>query len=109
MLLELARPVTLLASMLSLLAVFHTAFLGPEVDIEQRIYDSLCLLVIAAGISLLSGLTFREQRPDARVDGRITDTFPVQVFCWATGTMLVLFVLAWYMEANCIFSKNVRF
>ena len=45
MLLELARPVTLLASMISLLAVFHTAFLGSETSFQQRLYDSLGVLL----------------------------------------------------------------
>jgi len=60
MLLELARPVTLLGSILSLLLVFHTAFLGTETDIRQRMYDSLGVLMLAAALSILSGLTFRE-------------------------------------------------
>ena len=59
MLLELARPVTLLGSILSLLIVFHTAFFGSETDFRQRIYDSLGMLMMAAAFSALSGLTFR--------------------------------------------------
>jgi hypothetical protein len=105
MLLELAKPVTLLSCILSLLAVFHTAFLGAEIDIRERIYNSLGVLVIAAGISLLSGLAFREKARNTR----ITDTFPIQIFCWTTGAMLILFLLAWYLETHCIFYKNVHF
>jgi hypothetical protein len=118
-LLELARPVTLLCSMISLLAVFHTAFLGAETDYSQRIYDSLGVLLLAAGFALIGGLIFLE---DGRGNGerlrkvqrvrrelRITDTFPVQVFCWTTGIMAVLFVLSWYLETHCIFYRDIHF
>jgi hypothetical protein len=116
MLLELARPVTLLASMISLLAVFHTAFLGSEADFSQRVYDAVEMLLIAAGVSLISGLCFLEggRRRKAgdpyRFDGmRIAETFPMQVFCWTTGIMVALFLLAWYLETHCIFHRNVHF
>ena len=120
-LLELARPVTLLCSMLSLLAVFHTAFLGPETDYSTRIYDSLGVLLLAAGFSLIGGLIFLEDergngerlrkasRIRRRRELRIADTFPVQVFCWTTGIMAVLFVLSWYLETHCIFYRDIHF
>jgi hypothetical protein len=118
-LLELARPVTLLCSMLSLLAVFHTAFLGPQADYSQRIYDSVGVLLIAAGFALVGGLvTLADERETgARLRKaqriarglRITDTFPVQVFCWTTGIMAVLFVVSWYLETHCIFYRDIHF
>lgn len=110
MLLELARPVTLLASMISLLAVFHTAFLGSEADFHQRIFDSIGMLLIAAGFSMISGLAFQAEPHKAGVPApRITETFPVRVFCWTTSIIAVLFLLAWYLETHCIFYKDVRF
>lgn len=108
MLLELARPVTLLGSVLSLLAVFHTAFLGPGTDYPQRIYDSMGVLLIAAGFALVSGLTFREGRRWA-ANLAIMETFPVLLFLWTTGIMAALFVLSWYLETHCIFYRNVHF
>jgi hypothetical protein len=117
MLLELARPLTLLASMISLLAVFHTAFLGSETDMRQRLYDTLGMLLIAAGISLVSGLTFlngrlQESRYRSAARGdlslRITETFPMQLFCWTTGIMAILFLLAWYLETHCIFYRDIH-
>jgi hypothetical protein len=105
MLLELARPVSLMASMLSLLAVFHVAFLGTETDFVQRLVHGLAMLAVAAGISLLSGLTFLGDA-DAEQLGR---TFPVRVFCWTSGLMAVLFAVSWYLETHCIFYKDVRF
>ena len=110
MLLELARPVTLLASMISLLAVFHTAFFGSETDFHQRILDSLGVLLISAAISLVSGLAFRAEPHRAGIrTPRITETFPVQVFCWTTGLIAVLLLLAWYLETHCIIYKDVHF
>jgi uncharacterized membrane protein YdcZ (DUF606 family) len=114
MLLELARPVTLLASMLSLLAVFHTAFLGAETDFHQRLYDSLGALLLAAGFSLISGLVFA-QRGSAHLikhsnrELSIAETFPMLVFFWTTGVMLAIFLLAWYLETHCIFYRDVRY
>jgi hypothetical protein len=105
MLLELVKPLTLLASVLSLLAVFHAAFLGAETDIHQRIYDSLAMLVLAAGTSLLSGLAFREIN-HAQPRPTLARTFPIQFFLWTTGIILALFFLAWYLETQIIFEPH---
>jgi hypothetical protein len=61
MLVEVAKPVTLLIvfSILSLYAVFSTAFLVPSSDMHQRIFDSLSRLALAAVISLIGGLILR--------------------------------------------------
>jgi hypothetical protein len=40
---------------------------------------------------------------------RLTSTLPVQMFCWASSAMLVLFILSWYLETYCIFYRDVRF
>jgi hypothetical protein len=110
MLLELAKPLSLLASMLSLLVVFHTAFLGSETEFDQRIYDSLIVLALSAGVSLVSGLLFRETlHPTQTRAMRILETFPMLVFFWTTGVMLVVFVVAWYLETHCILYRDVRF
>jgi hypothetical protein len=110
MLVELAKPVALLLCLLSLCAVFHTAFLIPAIDLHQRIWDSLELLSLAAGISVMSGLIFRESLPEPSADSpRLTGTLPIQVFCWAAGTMFLLFLASWYLETHCIFYRDVRF
>jgi hypothetical protein len=106
-LLEIARPVALLLCMISLCAVFYTAFLVPASELEQRIWDT------AAGISLASGLIFREEGHPATGPTRakrdpLTRTLPVQMFCWATGLIAALFVASWYLETYCIFYKDVR-
>lgn len=114
MLLELAKPVTLLACVLSLLVVMHTAFFGPETDFDQRIYNSLVVLTISAGVSLLSGLVFLESarkaaRASHRYLMRVMETFPMQVFFWTAGIMVAVFAVAWYLEKHCVFYRDVRY
>jgi hypothetical protein len=105
MLLEVAKPVALGLCLLSLLAVFHAAFLVPATGFEQRIWDSVMLLSLAAGICLSSGLIFRESE---RRGATLASTLPVQLFCWGAGLMLVLFVASWYLETYCIFYRDMR-
>jgi hypothetical protein len=110
MLVEVAKPVTLICCILSLLAVFHTAFLAPSGDMHQRIYDSLGRLALAASLCLISGLIFRRATHQPQSGrARLTATLPIQVFIWASGSMLLLFVVSWYLESHCIFYRDVRF
>ena len=106
MLVEIAKPIALLLCILSLWAVFYTAFLVPASDLEQRSWDSLVLLSLAAGICLTSGMIFRE--PTEIGVGSLTRTLPIQIFCWAIGLMAVWFLASWYLETYCIFYKDVR-
>jgi hypothetical protein len=113
-LVEIVKPVTLLLCILSLYAVFHTAFLMPGWTVEERVWDSLRLLVLAAGISVVSGLIFREGEDAGEQAGHtgragLGGTLPMQIFVWATGIMLVLFVVSWYLETYVIFYRDVRF
>lgn len=124
MLLELARPVALLLCILSLYAVFHTAFLVPGTGLEQTIWNSLQLLAVAAGISLIGGLIFQEQpsqeqpsgarvapMPGERLNGtRLIATLPMQLFCWTSIAILALFIAAWYLGSQCPFDcRDHRF
>jgi hypothetical protein len=109
MLVEIAKPVLLTFCMIALYAVFHTAFLAPASDFGQRLYDSSALLVLAAGISFISGLIFRDApQRTAGTSSRVVGTLPVQIFCWASGIMLILFLLSWYLETHCVFYRDVR-
>jgi hypothetical protein len=103
---ELAKPVALLLCMLSLCAVFYTAFLVPASDMEQRVWDSLVLLSLSAGICVSGGMIFREPSPHGAA--QLLRTLPVQIFCWALFLLLTLFAASWYLEAHCIFYKDVR-
>lgn len=114
MALELAKPIALLCSILSLLGVFHAAFLEPAADVEQRVFGSLGPLLLAAGIALMGALVFHA---DGHAGKNISSfdtasligTFPMRIFCWTVGGMLPLFFLSWYLEAHCIFYRDVRF
>jgi hypothetical protein len=106
MLQDLAKPIALALCMSSLCAVFYTAFLVPASDLEQRALDALVLLSLAAGISLSSGMIFREPAQDG--GGRLLRTLPVQLFCWALLVMGAMFAASWYLETHCIFYRDVR-
>ena len=115
MLLELAKPVALLLCLLSLCSVFHTLFftiedphliLQPHQAFRDRIIHSLLLLALSAGICLLGGLIFREAEPDPHPS--LATTLPLRIFYWTTGTMVVMFFLAWFLETHYIFTPSVH-
>ena len=64
MFLELAKFASLLLSILSLDAVFHTAFLEPGSHLEQQLLPALRMLLLAAALSLVSGYIFRQGKKD---------------------------------------------
>jgi len=70
MLVEVAKPVTLVFAILSLYAVFSTAFLVPSSDMHPGIFDSLSRLALAAVISLLGGLILRGEPKSHRPKDR---------------------------------------
>ena len=107
MLVEIAKPVTLVFCILSLYAVFDAAFLSISIDLQQRIYESLLRVALAAVISLVSGVIFRDTSRTR--ESALVATLPVRIFCWAATIMLVLFVLSWYLETHCIFYRDIRF
>ncbi len=115
MLLELAKPVALLLCLLSLYAVFHTVFftledpqllLQPHRAMRDRIIDSLLLLALSAGISLIGGLIFRESQPPPHPS--LSATLPLQIFYWAISIMVVMFFLSWFLETHYIFSPSIH-
>jgi hypothetical protein len=108
MFLELAKPIALVFCILSLYAVFYAAFLNPGSDLDQTIYDSLGLLALSAGISLISGFIFREGHETNSGNVRLMATLPVRMFCWASVGMIIFFVVAWYLETNSVFYRDVR-
>lgn len=109
MFVDIARIVTLIGCILSLYALFNTAFFLPSADMSQRIYDSLAVLALAGGISLIGGLVFRSGTYGRRSGSSgLAGTLPVQLFCWAAGIMLVLFVVSWYLDSHCIFYRDTR-
>jgi hypothetical protein len=111
MLLEIAKPIALLLCLLSLYALFHTAFLVtgnidlllPGNTLRDRIIDDLLPFALSAGICIVSGLLFREAMPEPRPS--LSSTLPLQLFFWSIGIMLLLFLASWYLETHCIFLR----
>ena len=103
---EIARPIALALCILCLCALFYHLFLVQASDPEQRVWDSLILLSLAAGICLTSGVICRESTETG--DEPLARTLPVQMFFWAVCAMLLFFVASWYLETHCIFYKDVR-
>jgi hypothetical protein len=68
MFLELAKPASLFASMFSLLAVFHAAFFGSQTDLDHRLWNATTMLILAAAVSLASGLLFTQQDQPKEVE-----------------------------------------
>ena len=99
MFLELAKFVSLLASILSLDALFHATFLEPGERLEHRLAVALEHLLFSAAVCLASGWIFREwdRRVTARPAG-VTSSFPMLLFWWGSGIMTVLFVARWIIE-----------
>ena len=114
MLLEVAKPLALMICLLSLCALFHTALLVPGSlellvpgpALHDRILDSLLLLVLSAGICIVSGMIFNEAAPEPRQP--LSATLPLKIFYWASAGMLLLFVISWYLETHCIFYRDPR-
>ena len=105
MLLDLAKPLALLLSMLSLYRVFHAAFLTTATTTAERGQDALARLALAAGVAVVGGLVFgaATERPP------FLHTLPVRLFCWAAAGILVLFVASWYIETYVILYRDVRY
>ena len=103
MFLEVAKFASLLLSILTLDAVFHTAFLEPGSHLEQQLLPAVRMLLLAAAVSLGSGFIFRagERRSGqgaVRQDGSVAGSFPMMIFWWGSGVMALLFALAWLVE-----------
>ena len=106
---EVAKPITFLVCILCLCAVFNSAFLSSSIDLDQKICNSLVMLALAAAICLVSGMIFRDAKEDRSSGKRaLTATLPVQVFCWTSLIMVVLFVISWYLETHCVFYRDVQ-
>ncbi len=112
MLLELARPLSLIAVILSLLGLFHAAFLEQDASTLQHLEDCLGPLLLAAAAAIAGGLLFLPARrarivPISR-SRALWSTFPMRVFYCGIAGMALLFVAAWYFETYLLPYRNVR-
>src|SRR6185312_1405560 len=98
MLLELARPLALLAVILALLALFHAAFLEQNATTLEHLADCLVPLLLAAAAAVLGGFLFLPARsarivPISRTRA-LWRTFPMQIFYFSTAAMALIFAAA---------------
>lgn len=106
MLTDAAKPIALVLCMAVLCGVFDVAFLVPAEVPAQRLWDTLTLLILAAGVCVVSGMLFRE---GAGHEGNtLLRTLPVQMFLWAAGVMVAMFFASWYLETHCVLYRDVR-
>ena len=99
MLLELGKFISLLAGIVSLNAVFYTAFLMPVDGLRERIFQSLDMLILACGVCLASGLIFRAWDRKVGIErSTIVASLPMRIFWWFSGIVVLLFVASWYVE-----------
>ena len=112
MLLELVRPLALAAVILSLVVLFHAAFLGTDASTLQHLEDSLGPLLLSAVTALAGGVFFLPARrarivPISR-SRALWSTFPMRIFYFSTAGMALLFVAAWYFETYLLPYRDVR-
>lgn len=96
--LELAKGITFISSILSLYWVAINAFFVPSLHWQDRLFLALAKLVLSAAICLLSGLVFRfpsRSNPDANQP--LTATLPVRLFLYAAPALILLFLASWYL------------
>jgi hypothetical protein len=102
MLIELAKPLALIAVILSLLMLFHAAFLEQNATTFQHLEDCLAPLLIAAVAASVGGFLFLPSRharvvPISRTRA-VWRSLPMQIFYYGTAGMTLIFLAAWCFE-----------
>jgi hypothetical protein len=99
MILELGKFISLLAGIVSLHAVFYTAFLAPVGGMRERVFQSLDMLVLACGVCLASGLIFRSWDRKAGIEkSSIAASLPMKIFWWFSSVVVVMFAASWFLQ-----------
>lgn len=99
MLLEFARPISFLLSILSLYPVLMSAFFVPGTQWEERLEMAVMHVLVAACVCFGSGLLYGWPGKNHPEDAQpLLATLPVRVFLWALAGMALLFALSWYLE-----------
>jgi hypothetical protein len=99
MLLELLRPFSFFASMLSLYPVMLSAFCVPGSRWEERLQMALARVGFAACVCFASGILFSwPSRARTEPEEPLLSTLPVRLFFWALVGMAILFLISWYLE-----------
>ena len=96
---ELGKFLSFFLGMMLLFPVIASAFFVPGSHWKQRLVLALVKIAFAGCACFVSGLFFL--RPaEARGDivDRLLGTFPVKIFFWTMGTVVLLFALSWFFE-----------
>ena len=103
MLLELLKPISFFASLLSLYPVLLSAFFVPGTRWEERLGLALLRVAVAACVCFASGLLYAHPAPrhsntTPEAAEPLLSTLPVRLFCFAIGGMALLFALSWWLD-----------
>ena len=99
--LEVAKAISFLLTILSLYPVLLAAFFEPNTDWQQRMTSAALRLLIAACVAIISGLIFTwpaKSNPDAKT--MLIQTLPLKVFLSAAGFITLLFFAGWYTRCG---------
>jgi len=100
MLLDLARAVSFLLSIVTLSWAALGAFFVPGSHWQDRLTLASLRLAVAACMSLFSGLLFSWRSGTRRtLHQPLTSTLPVQLFFWAVAAIVILFIGSWYLAS----------
>lgn len=99
MLLECARALSFLLSILSLYWMIASAFFMPGSRWEDRLLLALLRLAFAACICFSSGFLFSWPSRRSRRPQPVVSTLPVQLFFWTVAAVALLFVGSWYLTS----------
>ncbi len=97
--LQIAKFLALVLSILSLCALAGHAFFVPGSPWQDRLLDGLAMLGLTASICFASGMIFEipSRRFDPEPTPRLTQTLPVRLYFWGASLMAVLFLLSWFL------------
>lgn len=98
MLLDIAKAVSFLFSLLLLCRTALFAFFIPGTRWEERLAFAALRLGFAACVCVFSGLLFTwpaDSNPDRGKP--LVSSLPVRLLIWSTAAIAVLFVSAWYL------------
>lgn len=103
MFLELLRPLSFFAGMLSLYPVALSAFFVPGTHWEERLTVALLRVAVAACLCFTSGLLYAHPAHHAShaIDepaDPLLRTLPVRLFFCAIGGMALFFLLSWWLD-----------
>jgi hypothetical protein len=103
MLLDLAKAVSFLLSILSLCPVVLSAFFVPGSQLEDRLVLALEWVALAGCICFLSGILFSQPwRAEAETGDHLLRELPVKMYLWTVLAVAILFVLSWFLEISFV-------